>query len=109
MLSLWRNGDELELTRVHSTVSKVLGDKEKYLSLPDEGSQLPIKRSKGRLPDIERTLAVWAKNQVSLICISAAHLLTGFVGEEWPTSNGRGHSQPSSRLCSDNGNARSSI
>ncbi|KAK1050374.1 hypothetical protein LTR12_017987 [Friedmanniomyces endolithicus] len=45
-----------------STVSKVLRQKEKYL-LRDEGSRSPIKRAKGRSPDLERTLANWAKNQ----------------------------------------------
>lgn len=33
--------------------------------MQDEGSRSPIKRAKGRSPDIERALAVWAKNQVS--------------------------------------------
>lgn len=46
-----------------STVSKVLRQKEKYL-FQDDGSRSPIKRAKGRSPDLERTLAVWAKNQV---------------------------------------------
>ncbi|KAK4541382.1 hypothetical protein LTR36_007983 [Oleoguttula mirabilis] len=45
-----------------STVSKVLRQKEKYL-FQDEGRHSPIKRAKGRSPDIERALAVWAKNQ----------------------------------------------
>ncbi|EME49302.1 hypothetical protein DOTSEDRAFT_68166 [Dothistroma septosporum NZE10] len=45
-----------------STVSKVLRQKEKYL-FQDDGSRSPIKRTKGRSPDIERALAVWAKNQ----------------------------------------------
>ena len=44
-----------------STVSKVLRQKEKYL-FPDDGSRSPIKRSKGKFPDIERALSVWAKN-----------------------------------------------
>jgi hypothetical protein len=42
-------------------VSKVLRQKEKYL-FPDDGSRSPIKRSKGKFPDIERALSVWAKN-----------------------------------------------
>lgn len=46
-----------------STVSKVLRQKEKYL-FQDDGSRSPAKRPKGRSPDIERALAVWAKNQV---------------------------------------------
>ena len=51
------------LLTITSTVSKVLRQKEKYL-LQDEGSRSPIKRAKGRSPDIERALAVWAKNYV---------------------------------------------
>lgn len=42
-------------------MSKVLRQKEKYL-YPDDGSRSPAKRSKGKFPDIERALAVWAKN-----------------------------------------------
>jgi hypothetical protein len=44
-----------------STVSKVLRQKEKYL-YQDDGSRSPIKRSKGKFPDIERALSNWAKN-----------------------------------------------
>ena len=44
-----------------STVSKVLRQKDKYL-YPDDGSRSPIKRSKGKFPDIERALANWARN-----------------------------------------------
>ncbi|CBY00671.1 hypothetical protein LEMA_P018010.1 [Plenodomus lingam JN3] len=44
-----------------STVSKVLRQKEKYL-YQDDGSRSPIKRSKGKFPDIERTLSNWARN-----------------------------------------------
>ncbi|KAI4211311.1 MAG: hypothetical protein LQ351_005866 [Letrouitia transgressa] len=47
-----------------STVSKVLRQKDKYLH-PDDGSRSPIKRSKGKFPDIERALANWAKNHQS--------------------------------------------
>ena len=39
----------------------MLRQKEKYL-FPDDGSRSPIKRSKGKFPDIERALSVWAKN-----------------------------------------------
>ncbi|KAL8726359.1 MAG: hypothetical protein Q9166_006766 [cf. Caloplaca sp. 2 TL-2023] len=46
---------------VDSTVSKVLRLKEKYLH-PDDGSRSPIKRSKGKFPDIERAVSNWAKN-----------------------------------------------
>ncbi|KAI4694458.1 hypothetical protein J4E81_006676 [Alternaria sp. BMP 2799] len=44
-----------------STVSKVLRQKEKYL-YQDDGSRSPIKRSKGKFPDIERALSNWARN-----------------------------------------------
>lgn len=44
-----------------STVSKVLRQKEKYL-YPEDGSRSPIKRSKGKFPDIERALSNWARN-----------------------------------------------
>ncbi|RLL96635.1 hypothetical protein CFD26_104367 [Aspergillus turcosus] len=44
-----------------STVSKVLRQKEKYLN-PDEGSRSPIKRTKGRVPDIEKALSNWVRN-----------------------------------------------
>lgn len=44
-----------------STVSKVLRQKEKYLN-PDEGSRSPIKRAKGRVPDIEKALSNWVRN-----------------------------------------------
>ncbi|KAI7216548.1 hypothetical protein KC333_g4775 [Hortaea werneckii] len=45
-----------------STVSKVLRQKDKYL-IQEDGSESPVKRAKGRSPDLERALAVWAKNQ----------------------------------------------
>ncbi|KAL2002341.1 hypothetical protein VTN02DRAFT_169 [Thermoascus thermophilus] len=44
-----------------STVSKVLRQKEKYLN-PDDMSRSPIKRAKGRVPDIEKALSNWARN-----------------------------------------------
>ncbi|KAJ5278991.1 hypothetical protein N7478_004363 [Penicillium angulare] len=44
-----------------STVSKVLRQKEKYLN-PDDGNRSPIKRTKGRVPDIEKALSNWARN-----------------------------------------------
>lgn len=44
-----------------STVSKVLRQKDKYL-YQDDGSRSPIKRSKSKFPDIERTLSNWARN-----------------------------------------------
>lgn len=42
-------------------MSKVLRQKDKYL-FPDDGSRSPIKRSKGKFPDIERALSNWARN-----------------------------------------------
>lgn len=45
-------------------MSKVLRNKEKYL-LPEEGSRSPIRRSKSKFPDIERTLSQWAKNRLA--------------------------------------------
>ena len=46
---------------ISSTVSKVLRQKDKYL-FPDDGNRSPIKRSKGKFPDIERALSNWARN-----------------------------------------------
>ncbi|KAK5677305.1 hypothetical protein LTR17_027708 [Elasticomyces elasticus] len=43
-------------------VSKVLRQKEKYL-FQDDGSRSPIKRAKGRTPDVEKALGIWARNQ----------------------------------------------
>ncbi|KAL9111424.1 MAG: hypothetical protein Q9227_004101 [Pyrenula ochraceoflavens] len=42
-----------------TTVSKVLRNKDKYLH-PNDGSQSPIKKAKGKFPDVERALANWA-------------------------------------------------
>lgn len=58
-----------------STVSKVLRQKEKYL-FQDDGSRSPIKRAKGRSPDVERALAVWAKNQVCYLLMYPLIVLT---------------------------------
>ncbi|KAF2433195.1 hypothetical protein EJ08DRAFT_94085 [Tothia fuscella] len=44
-----------------STVSKVLRNKEKYL-YQDDGSRSPVRKAKGKFPDIERALSNWAKN-----------------------------------------------
>ena len=49
-----------------STVSKVLRNKEKYL-VPEDGSRSPIKRSKSKFPDIERTLLNWVKKRARTI------------------------------------------
>lgn len=46
-----------------STVSKVLRQKDKYL-FPDDGSRSPIRKGKGKFPDIERAMANWARNHV---------------------------------------------
>ena len=45
-----------------STVSKVLRQKEKYL-FPEDQTTSPVKRSKGKFPDVERALTVWVRNQ----------------------------------------------
>ncbi|KAJ6144430.1 hypothetical protein N7470_008325 [Penicillium chermesinum] len=44
-----------------STVSKVLRQKDKYLN-PEDGSRSPIKRAKGKVPDIEKALSNWLRN-----------------------------------------------
>ena len=49
------------MLNIRSTVSKVLRQKEKFLAA-DDGSQSPLKRSKGKFPDIERALSIWARN-----------------------------------------------
>ncbi|KAJ4361078.1 uncharacterized protein N0V89_001647 [Didymosphaeria variabile] len=54
-------GGEPSFVTSSITVSKVLRQKEKYL-YQDDGSRSPIKRSKGKFPDIERALANWARN-----------------------------------------------
>ncbi|KAI9770109.1 MAG: hypothetical protein M1840_003559 [Geoglossum simile] len=60
-----------------STVSKVLRQKEKYL-FPDDGSRSPVKRSKGKFPDIERALSVWAKNSQK----QGIHVTDGMIREK---------------------------
>ncbi|KAI9740649.1 MAG: hypothetical protein M1818_004613 [Claussenomyces sp. TS43310] len=44
-----------------STVSKVLRQKDKYL-FPEDRSLSPVKRAKGKFPDIDRALANWVRN-----------------------------------------------
>ncbi|SPO01112.1 uncharacterized protein DNG_03859 [Cephalotrichum gorgonifer] len=44
-----------------STVSKVLRHKDKFLNQEDNRSDSVAKRTKGKLPDIERALAAWAR------------------------------------------------
>ncbi|CAG8951590.1 hypothetical protein HYFRA_00007506 [Hymenoscyphus fraxineus] len=46
-----------------STVSKVLRQKEKYL-FPEDRSLSPVKRAKGKFPDIERALSNWVRNNM---------------------------------------------
>lgn len=45
-----------------STVSKVLSRKDKWLN-PEDRSSSPIKKSKGKIPDIDKTLANWLRNE----------------------------------------------
>lgn len=45
-----------------STVSKVLSRKDKWLN-PEERSNSPIKKTKGKIPDIDKTLANWLRNE----------------------------------------------
>lgn len=63
----WKHARPSDLTYLFffSTVSKVLRQKEKYLN-PDDGCRSPIKRAKGRVPDIEKALSNWARNYQSL-------------------------------------------
>lgn len=44
-----------------STVSKVLRQKEKYL-FPEDRALSPVKRQKGKFPDIDRALSSWVRN-----------------------------------------------
>ncbi|KPI36742.1 uncharacterized protein AB675_11792 [Cyphellophora attinorum] len=47
-----------------STVSKILRQKDKYINLPPlEDVVSPGKKSKAKLPDFEKTLANWVRNQ----------------------------------------------
>ncbi|KUI65057.1 Major centromere autoantigen B [Cytospora mali] len=45
-----------------STVSKVLSRKDKWLN-PEDRSNSPIKKTKGKIPDIDKTLANWLRNE----------------------------------------------
>lgn len=56
-----RSAKTKSVNLVDSTVSKVLRQKEKYL-FPEDRSSSPVKRNKGKLPDIEKALANWARN-----------------------------------------------
>ncbi|KAL9085563.1 MAG: hypothetical protein Q9159_004661 [Coniocarpon cinnabarinum] len=53
------------LIHEHSTVSKVLRQKEKYLRTTMDSNQSPVKASKKNKPDLDRALAKWAANQQS--------------------------------------------
>jgi Tc5 transposase-like DNA-binding protein len=44
-------------------VSKVLRRKETFLHKTDDRSQSPIKRSKGKLPDIDKAMSIWVRKQ----------------------------------------------
>lgn len=44
-------------------MSKVLRQKDKFLST-DNGDQSPMKRTKGKFPNIERALSNWARNHL---------------------------------------------
>jgi hypothetical protein len=47
-----------------STVSKILRQREKYINpQPKEESTSPVKKSKAKLPNFEKTLTNWVKNQ----------------------------------------------
>ncbi|EPQ63700.1 hypothetical protein BGT96224_5103, partial [Blumeria graminis f. sp. tritici 96224] len=52
---------QLQRSLALNEVSKVLRQKEKYLS-PEDRSSPPIKYGKGRFPDIERALSNWVRN-----------------------------------------------
>lgn len=77
-----RHSEWPNTNNVHSTVSKVLRQKEKYLCQED-GSRSPVKRAKGRSPDIERALAVWARNRVCIETDQQHNVqLTRYPGKE---------------------------
>lgn len=48
--------------KTFSTVSKVLSRKDKWLN-PEDRSNSPIKKTKGKIPDIDKTLANWLRNE----------------------------------------------
>lgn len=48
--------------KTSSTVSKVLSRKDKWLN-PEDRSNSPIKKTKGKIPDIDKTLANWLRNE----------------------------------------------
>lgn len=52
----------MEANDINSTVSKVLSRKDKWLN-PEDRSNSPIKKAKGKIPDIDKTLANWLRNE----------------------------------------------
>lgn len=79
-------------------MSKVLRQKEKFL-LQDTGSKSPSKRSKPQSPTLERTLAVWAKNQVCTENILIENMrLTIDSAQEGCLTLGRHDYRPSARF-----------
>lgn len=59
---------------LYSTVSKVLRQKEKYL-FPEDRALSPVKRQKGKFPDIDRALSSWVRNsQKQGIPLTDAHI-----------------------------------
>lgn len=54
--------EKAKLTNLCSTVSKVLSRKDKWLN-PEDRSNSPIKKTKGKIPDIDKTLANWLRNE----------------------------------------------
>jgi len=47
----------------NSTVSKVLRQKDRFLN-PEDRSSSPLKRNKGKTPDIEKALSTWYRNTI---------------------------------------------
>lgn len=59
---LAKQGRSLLANQDNSTVSKVLSRKDKWLN-PEDRSNSPIKKAKGKIPDIDKTLANWLRNE----------------------------------------------
>jgi hypothetical protein len=74
---------------INSTVSKVLRQKDKYLSSND-GSRSPIRRPRSK-PDLEKALSVWAKNHVKtgqVLTDDALHERAKFFMKALPNGEG---------------------
>lgn len=56
------SGHPGQANKDNSTVSKVLSRKDKWLN-PEDRSSSPIKKAKGKIPDIDKTLANWLRNE----------------------------------------------